>query len=274
MRDHPLTPMTDANLVRVMQAQTRRRVGLVHDVVARGPGRSARASARCGPGVGRWRWWMPSDDDLMRLGPALAAMPLVIVAGSGCRQLGCQDGPARARPAGRRRRSAIGCRRPGQRAVVSGSCSVATNGRWRGSSKRAVAFAIDPLAIAAGPGCRGRGAGGRSGRTWPAGRCAHATAEPARGRGGAAATRCRARRAGRADDVAHRHRAGGRRRQLVVAGGETPAAPWCRRWASAPDHRAADRSWHCRGRRFAELPAGAAASRRAPALKSGNFGGN
>src|SRR5574343_1937515 len=38
MRHHPLTPMTDANLVRVMQAQTRRRVGLVeHRVVAAGP---------------------------------------------------------------------------------------------------------------------------------------------------------------------------------------------------------------------------------------------
>src|SRR5687767_7655528 len=37
MRDHPLTPMTDANLVRVLQAQSRARVGLVrHDVVARG----------------------------------------------------------------------------------------------------------------------------------------------------------------------------------------------------------------------------------------------
>ena len=34
MRSHPLTPMTDANLVRVLQAQTPRRVGLValHDV--------------------------------------------------------------------------------------------------------------------------------------------------------------------------------------------------------------------------------------------------
>jgi uncharacterized protein YgbK (DUF1537 family) len=29
MRDHPLTPMTDANLVRVLQAQTRRSVGLM-----------------------------------------------------------------------------------------------------------------------------------------------------------------------------------------------------------------------------------------------------
>ena len=37
MREHPLTPMTDANLVRVLQAQCRRRVGLVdHSVVARG----------------------------------------------------------------------------------------------------------------------------------------------------------------------------------------------------------------------------------------------
>ena len=37
MKDHPLTPMTDANLVRVLQAQTRRKVGLIrYDVLARG----------------------------------------------------------------------------------------------------------------------------------------------------------------------------------------------------------------------------------------------
>src|SRR6266545_2364508 len=35
MRDHPLTPMTDPNLVRVLQRQTRRKVGLVdHATVA------------------------------------------------------------------------------------------------------------------------------------------------------------------------------------------------------------------------------------------------
>ena len=38
MRDHPLTPMTDASLVRVLQAQVRGRVGLVpHAVVRQGP---------------------------------------------------------------------------------------------------------------------------------------------------------------------------------------------------------------------------------------------
>src|SRR5207344_430422 len=37
MRNHPLTPMRDANLVRVLQQQTARKVGLVaYDVVARG----------------------------------------------------------------------------------------------------------------------------------------------------------------------------------------------------------------------------------------------
>src|SRR3954449_9250932 len=37
MRDHPLTPMTDANLVRVLQQQAKRKVGLVdYAVVSRG----------------------------------------------------------------------------------------------------------------------------------------------------------------------------------------------------------------------------------------------
>ena len=44
MQDHPLTPMTDANLVRVLQRQTQRKVGLVpYDVVARG----AQAIRKC-----------------------------------------------------------------------------------------------------------------------------------------------------------------------------------------------------------------------------------
>ena len=36
MRDHPLTPMQDANLVRVLQAQSRGRVGLIPHEVVRG----------------------------------------------------------------------------------------------------------------------------------------------------------------------------------------------------------------------------------------------
>jgi uncharacterized protein YgbK (DUF1537 family) len=48
MRDHPLTPMRDANLVRVLQAQCKRRVGLVdHRVVAQGPDAIRARFARC-----------------------------------------------------------------------------------------------------------------------------------------------------------------------------------------------------------------------------------
>jgi 3-dehydrotetronate 4-kinase len=56
MRQHPLTPMTDANLVRVLQAQTRRRVGLVAQDV---PRPSANASRRCRRRAWAWRWWTP-----------------------------------------------------------------------------------------------------------------------------------------------------------------------------------------------------------------------
>ncbi len=54
MQNHPLTPMTDANLVRVMQAQCRRRVGLLqHAVVARGADAVRAEIQRSGePGVG------------------------------------------------------------------------------------------------------------------------------------------------------------------------------------------------------------------------------
>src|SRR5213079_1365472 len=39
MQSHPLTPMTDSNLVRVLQAQCRRRVGLIdYRVVSAGVG--------------------------------------------------------------------------------------------------------------------------------------------------------------------------------------------------------------------------------------------
>ena len=52
MRNHPLTPMTDANLVRVLQPQTTRKVGLVeHATVARG------ADAMAGRFDGAARRW-------------------------------------------------------------------------------------------------------------------------------------------------------------------------------------------------------------------------
>lgn len=147
MQNHPLTPMTDANLVRVLQAQTRRKVGLIdYATVARGAAsiRERIAQLRA-EGVGVAIVDAVSNDDLMRLGPALADMPLV-TAGSGVAiGLPANFGIAPSSTAGALPSA------HGLRAVVSGSCSLATNRQVADfiASGRP-ALAIDPLQIAAG----------------------------------------------------------------------------------------------------------------------------
>jgi len=147
MQNHPLTPMTDPNLVRVLQAQTHRKVGLIdYAVVAQGETAIRdRIAALKAEGAGIAIVDAISNDDLLRLGPALADMPLV-TAGSGV---------AIALPAnfGLRPASDTAALPPatGLRAIVSGSCSVATNAQVvHFIAAGHPALAIDPLRIAAG----------------------------------------------------------------------------------------------------------------------------
>ncbi|WP_027014264.1 3-oxo-tetronate kinase [Comamonas composti] len=147
MRHHPLTPMTDANLVRVLQAQTRRRVGLIeHATVAAGEAAvRARIAALQAEGVSMAIVDAVSNDDLLRLGPALKDMALV-TAGSGVAiALPANFG---IRPTPQAASLPAAC---GLQAVVSGSCSVATNAQvahFIASGRPALA--VDPLRIAAG----------------------------------------------------------------------------------------------------------------------------
>jgi uncharacterized protein YgbK (DUF1537 family) len=127
MKDHPLTPMRDANLVRVMQAQCQGRVGLIdHRAVAQSPAAIRQQMAELqGQGVRIAVVDAVSNDDLLRLGPALAELPLV-TAGSGVAiglppNFGLKSDPRTSQlpaPAGRQ-------------AIVSGSCSQATRGQVR-----------------------------------------------------------------------------------------------------------------------------------------------
>ena len=84
MRTHPLTPMTDASLVRVLQAQTARRVGLVpFDVVRRGPDAiRARFAELRAEGCAYAVTDAIEDEDLRRLGTACRDLVL-ITGGSG-----------------------------------------------------------------------------------------------------------------------------------------------------------------------------------------------
>lgn len=269
MRQHPLTPMTDANLVRVLQAQTRRRVGLIEQrtLAAGSDAIRARIADLRAEGVGIAIVDAVSNDDLWRLGPALAELPLV-TAGSGVAialpaNLGLAPAAqAAALPAA-----------SGLRAVLAGSCSQATQAQVAHFIACGhPALALDPLRMAAGD------AVVRQALDWAQGRLAadapllvYSTAEPA-------AVQAIQQRLGvaRAGELVEQTLAAIARglvglgvRQLVVAGGETsgacvqalgvaqlrigaqidPGVPWCH--AASP---LAPQGLHI-------------------ALKSGNFGG-
>jgi uncharacterized protein YgbK (DUF1537 family) len=151
MRSHPLTPMTDANLVRVMQAQTRRKVGLVAcSTVALGSAAiRARLAALQAQGIAVAVVDAVSNDDLMSIGHALADMKLV-TAGSGI-AIGL---PQNFVQRGLLEAAAVADTLPvagGLQAVISGSCSVATNAQVAQFRRvGGAAFAVDPLALAAG----------------------------------------------------------------------------------------------------------------------------
>ena len=153
MKDHPLTPMIDANLVRVLKAQTAHKVGLVrYDTVAQGPEAvRERIAALRQEGVCAAVVDAVSDADLATIGAACAEMPLV-TAGSGV-GLGIA---LNHRAAGNLKHASEAAQLPrlaGRSAVVSGSCSLATNGQvkhWVDAGRAAIR--IDALELASDAG--------------------------------------------------------------------------------------------------------------------------
>lgn len=150
MRDHPLTPMRDPSLVRVLQRQTGGKVGLVpHYDVARGPAaiRDAFDSLRqaC---VRHAIVDAIEDHDLEAIGEAAADFPL-LTGGSGV-ALGL---PANFRRRGLLAGSIAADALPlagGAAAVLSGSCSEATQAQVAYMREREPVFTVDPVAAAAG----------------------------------------------------------------------------------------------------------------------------
>jgi 3-dehydrotetronate 4-kinase len=151
MQHHPLTPMTDPNLVRVLQRQTARKVGLVsyETITAGADAIKAEFAKLQSQGVEIAILDATSNDDLLRIGTALADLPLV-TAGSGI-ALGLPQN-FRSHSLLKANRSADALpRTEGLRAVVSGSCSVATQGQVAAMIKEMrPAFSVDPLRLAAG----------------------------------------------------------------------------------------------------------------------------
>ncbi|SHH17474.1 3-oxo-tetronate kinase [Pollutimonas bauzanensis] len=147
MQNHPLTPMTDPNLVRVMQSQCRRKVGLIdYSHVQQGPAAVRQRIAdlrRAGVGIAIVD--ALTNHDLASIGSAFKDMPL-LTAGSGLaiglpQNFGISPGS----------QAAVLPAPGGARAVVSGSCSVMTNAQVAAFIKSGrPAFAVDPARVAAG----------------------------------------------------------------------------------------------------------------------------
>lgn len=150
MRNHPLTPMADASLVRVLQQQVSGKVGLAdYSVVEQGTAAiGARFAALHEQGCNFAIVDAVSDRDLEAIGAACADLPLV-TGGSGI-ALGLPENFRRrgllARQVSADALPATG----GLRAVISGSCSVATQKQVALMREQAPAFHVDPLQLARG----------------------------------------------------------------------------------------------------------------------------
>ncbi|MFO1322524.1 MAG: 3-oxo-tetronate kinase [Burkholderiales bacterium] len=154
MRDHPLTPMTDANLVRLLAAQSRRKVGLVasETLDAGADAMRERLSALARDGCGHAIVDATRDEHLTVAGAACIGLPLATGgAGLGVGLARALKGRAQARSdAWTRPDGKVAC------AWLSGSCSEATRRQVAAALKVVPGLRVDPLALAADPALAGR----------------------------------------------------------------------------------------------------------------------
>jgi uncharacterized protein YgbK (DUF1537 family) len=147
MKNHPLTPMTDANLVRVLQAQTAQQVGLLrYDALGNTNAARERIAKLRADGVRIAIADAVNNTDLLTLADACAELPL-LTAGSGV-ALGLPPAYAQRGWFTPSDNAATLDAVAGPAAIVSGSCSEATNGQvavWRAAGR--TALHIDPLAL-------------------------------------------------------------------------------------------------------------------------------
>ncbi len=149
MRHHPLNPMTDSSLVRVLQRQTAGRVGLIaYETVDRGhKAVTAEIHALWARGYRYAIVDALTDAHLVAIGTACAGLKL-ITGGSGL-ALGL---PMNFRRQGllRRRASAPAAPVAGHGVVLSGSCSAATQRQVAAMKAACASFELDPLRFAEG----------------------------------------------------------------------------------------------------------------------------
>lgn len=151
LKDHPLNPMHDANLVRVLSRQTALPVGLVTiDTIAQGEAAVRQAfAAQAAAGKRILIVDTLQDADLRTIGAACSDMPLV-TGGSGI-ALGLAANFVRAGKVAPRPVQARMAAPQGRAVVLAGSCSVATRGQIAAAKAAGLpALALDVDALLSG----------------------------------------------------------------------------------------------------------------------------
>ncbi|MEZ5653808.1 MAG: four-carbon acid sugar kinase family protein [Burkholderiaceae bacterium] len=228
MQNHPLTPMTDANLVRVLGRQMREKVGLIaYDRLAAGVAATrARIAELRAHGVRAAIADALHDGDLMVLGEACADLTLV-TAGSGLAIGLPQNFRARGLLSDSVRADAMPAV-AGPALVLAGSCSQTTLSQVADFERAHPAIRLDPLTLVERPAetVQAAIAFARDAQNRGAVPMIYASAAPEAVRD--AQTRLGQARAGAAVEEAMAHCALAMRdagtRRFVVAGGETSGA--------------------------------------------------
>ncbi len=144
MRDHPLTPMTDPSLVRVLSRQTRHKVDLIDlKTVRAGAGAiEARIAELRAAGVRHAIVDAAVDDDLLAIGPALGDLKL-ITGGSGI-ALGLPENFRASGKLDAGQKSDQLSPVNGPALALSGSCSQATRAQVAAFKEKVESFQITP----------------------------------------------------------------------------------------------------------------------------------
>ncbi|KAB0265547.1 3-oxo-tetronate kinase [Microvirga brassicacearum] len=151
MKDHPLTPMRDSNLVRVLQRQTRLSVGLVPFEDVEAGVEVVRKAFDRAKAAGHQIVIVDAitDQHLRTIGLAAAEMPL-ITGGSGV-AMGLPAAYRKGQPAGPPPKRDRFTASEGRAAILAGSCSSATQRQVDiARAEGFPAFRVDPIALASG----------------------------------------------------------------------------------------------------------------------------
>jgi uncharacterized protein YgbK (DUF1537 family) len=179
MRDHPLTPMRDANLMRLLAPQVAGKVGHIAwpDIAKGGAHIAGRLQVLAGNGIAHVVPDAISQADLSAICEAVQDFALItggsalaldlprLLAAKGCIEPGGADITAPATSGGN--------------IVLSGSCSAMTRAQVAAYSTSAASHRLDPLALADGPDALATARQWLASRDPDAAKIIYATAEPA-----------------------------------------------------------------------------------------------